>query len=532
MSRKAKPAQENKFDAVHPAAADPLRKLWYREAIIFLGTFIFFYIFADMGIDPHHDGVMLIPAIRVAQGGMVFKDVFCQYGLLVPLIQGLAVAIFGEELLVIRLVTVLFYGGCAILLDLLWRRFLPAKISWLVPVLFALLSPATMVTFHSWSSVYALFFMLLSGFFLLRYLEDHKWGRWNLFAAGSAAILTWGCRTPCGAVTVFAAILVLAGLNLFTGKTWKTLMQEWFSYAAGCALIALPALACIIFTGAWDDFIKQNFGYVADFVQQRGNGGEIGSWQYFCDSMLPFFQDDFLYCHTFFALMPLGAIALLYIHCRKGIISGKEEMKKILPLTALLILGLGSWHQYYPVPCVRHLFWGGAPLFGAYILIIIELWKFQKNITGKAAAIFMGLFLLLAIYPRITGGYIRLLTKSSRKTLDVSGIRGIKLSNSERNLIRQIRNTVENDPLKERGVVNWSEDSLLTLMMPGSGFHDVQFYRFDNKQYPDYDQKILRHIEEKRPFVLVDHPTIIPGYKPVLHLNNKGKEYMLLRPEE
>jgi hypothetical protein len=81
-------------------------------------------------------------------------------------------------------------------------------------------------------------------------------------------------------------------------------------------------------------------------------------------------------------------------------------------------------------------------------------------------------------------------------------------------------------------VVNWSEDSLLTLTMPDSGFTDLQFYRFPNNQYPDYDQKILRHIEEKRPFVLIDHPVELPGYRPVQQVTNMGKEYMLLRPEK
>ena len=114
-----------------------ISKLWYREILIFLGTFLFFSAFARMGIDPHHDGVMLIPAIKVANGAVVFRDVFGQYGLLVPLLQGTAVAVFGEELLVIRMLTVCFYSGSAVLLDILWRKFLPEKISWLTPVLFA-----------------------------------------------------------------------------------------------------------------------------------------------------------------------------------------------------------------------------------------------------------------------------------------------------------------------------------------------------------------------------------------------------------
>ena len=142
MNRKKSEKKSRSSDAGTPAEESvlPIRELIWRESLIFVCTFIFFTVFARMGIDPHHDGVMLIPALRVAEGGVVFRDVFCQYGLLVPLLQGTAVALFGGELLVIRMLTVLFYSGSAVLLDLLWRRYLPSKISWLTAVLFCLLA--------------------------------------------------------------------------------------------------------------------------------------------------------------------------------------------------------------------------------------------------------------------------------------------------------------------------------------------------------------------------------------------------------
>ena len=77
--------------------------------------------------------------------------------------------------------------------------------------------------------------------------------------------------------------------------------------------------------------------------------------------------------------MPLGAMVMLYFTLRRGILFGRSEMQKLLPFAALLILGLGSWHQYYPVPCVRHLYWGGIPLFGAYLLMICRLFQNRKS---------------------------------------------------------------------------------------------------------------------------------------------------------
>lgn len=512
MSRKSveKNSSESAAEKVRQQVAVQKNKdLIWREAIIFIGTFIFFTLFARLGIDPHHDGVMLIPAMRVADGAVVFRDVFCQYGLLVPLIQGLAVKLFGGELLVIRMLTVLFYAGSAVLLDLLWRRYLPAKLSCFTAVIFCLLASCTMVTFHSWNSVYALFFMLLSGFFLLRYLESDGSKRRELCFAGVAAGLTWGCRTPCGLVTVFAAVLVLLGANWFTGKDRRQIMKEAGSYAAGALAVAVPALFYIIFTGAWEDFIKQNFSFVSSFVARRGGGG---NWTYFSESMFPFYQEEYYFFNSFFALMPLGAMVMLYFSCRKGVLDGKEVMKKELPFIALLVLGLGSWHQYYPVPCVRHLFWGGAPLFGAYLLMLCRLWQ-GKTMLKKLLMVFLGIVLIGAVAVRVAGGMMRLSSIDSWGSRNVAGIRGIKLNQMECGIVDMLLLTNRlPENIRQRGVMNWSEDSLYSAMIPGSGFQDLQFYRFDAEQYPGYDMKVFQHIMSEHPVVLTDHEVVPPGY--------------------
>jgi len=482
-------------------------KIFCREVLIFIFTAVFFCLFSRFAIDPHHDGVMLIPALKVAAGEVVFLDVFCQYGVLVPLLQGAAVAVFGGELLVIRLLTVLFYAGSSVLLYKLWRRYLPEKVSYSVPVMFVLLASCNIVTFHSWNSVYSLFFMLLSGEFLLRYFEKHRWGKWNLCIAGIAAGLTWACRTPCGAVTVFAAILVIDGLNWFTGKKAGEIFRESACYAAGALSVAVLFTGYIWFSGAWTDFIKQSFGYVADFVYERGGGG---SWQYFCESMFPFYQNGYWFSHTFFAVMPLGAMVMLYFTLRRGILSGRSEMQKLLPFAALLILGLGSWHQYYPVPCVRHLYWGGIPLFGAYLLMICRLFQNRKGIV-KAVGAGLILIMLLGIVPRVIGMYIRLRPQGWQPR-EVVGVRHILLSQQDRRLVDVITEFNELDVVKSRGVMNWSELSLFSVMMPPCTFDDPQFYRFETAVYPDYDARVFMYIMQNKPAVLIDHDVFIPGY--------------------
>jgi len=495
-----------------------------RGSVIFALCGLFFYVFSRIGIDQHHDGVMLFPAVKVARGAVVFRDVFCQYGLFVPLMQGAAVALFGAELMVIRILTVLFYAGTAVVMDCCWRRFLPRGLSWLVPVMFCLFASCTMVTFHSWNSVYALFFMMLTGYFAIRHLESPESSlKWLVFA-GISAGLTWGCRTPCGIVTVFALILVFCGLNFFTGKAKKLIRQEILALAVGILSVAVLGLGYILLTGAWDDFVRQSVGFVSGFVYERGDNG---NWKYLSESLFPFYQEEFWFAHTFFAILPLAAMVILYFSCRRGFLAG--AMREELPLAMLLILALGSWHQYYPVPCVRHLYWGGAPMFGAYLLAISKLYQMKSVKTYVLIGILI-LIALLGAAPRIYG-ICRRVEFSRRSVSEVPGIRGIRLNGYESKVSEFVRQTGElPENIRRRGVLNWSEDSLLTLLTDQCDIKDVQFYRFETSQYPGYDYRMLEYILEKRPVVLTDHPVKIPGYKVFSYTDFASKNYMLLIP--
>ena len=116
-----------------------------RCLLIFLVSLVWFGAFAPLGLDFHHDGVMFIPALRVASGQTVFRDVFCQYGLLSPLLQGGAVWLGGGELLAMKYLSVLFYAAIAVLLDFLWKPLFSARWRNLILLMFWVLMPDTML---------------------------------------------------------------------------------------------------------------------------------------------------------------------------------------------------------------------------------------------------------------------------------------------------------------------------------------------------------------------------------------------------
>ena len=52
---------------------------------------------SNLGVDPHHDGIMLKPALVVADGGVIHRDVFSQYGPMASWVHALWV-VLGEFL--------------------------------------------------------------------------------------------------------------------------------------------------------------------------------------------------------------------------------------------------------------------------------------------------------------------------------------------------------------------------------------------------------------------------------------------------
>ena len=141
-------------------------------------------------------------------------------------------------------------------------------------------------------------------------------------------------------------------------------------------------------------------------------------------------------------------------------------------------------------------------------------------------------FLVLAIFPRVCGAGVRL-SGTTRRKVDAAGIHGIGLSKTEWQLVHELKKTETlPESLKSRGVINWTEDSLLTTFLRESGFQNLQFYRYETTQYPGYDEKILQHIMEKRPIVLVYHPVQLPGYTTMNSVTYMGKTYRILLPME
>ena len=145
---------------------------------VFLFTIAITSYFAFLKVDPHHDGIMLKPAIDILHGNMLFKDTFTMYGALTVLLQSLSLKIFGEYLFVLRLLTSFFYGLISVFLWLIWSNFLKKQVSTFVTIVWILMGHFYIyhysIILFPWATVFAVFSIVLAIYLFFIYLEKDK----------------------------------------------------------------------------------------------------------------------------------------------------------------------------------------------------------------------------------------------------------------------------------------------------------------------------------------------------------------------
>ena len=491
---------------------------------IFVFTVLWFGCFALLRIDLHHDAVMLKPAIDIAAGKVIFRDTFCQYGALAVWIQALAVKIFGGEIAVIQLLTVLFYGGCAVLCDRIFRRFLTLPFRGLNLVMFLGMAPFYMVPMHPWSSVYALFFMLLNIEFMLRFLEGG--GTPVLLSAGGFAGLAFLSRHPCG--VVFIPGLVVLGVMALCGKANRRSFAVYFSgFGAVLAVFALY----LTLVGAWSDYLRQCFGFVFGFAVARGGNLQ---WGEIAKRFFPLNEVLWL-IDTVYSVLPLLCIGWAAAVLRRIHRVSEPVLATDLKYLLIAVAGLVSWHQYYPVPCLRHLYWAGIPMFGVLALTAQKLWASpERKVLKRAAALLLVFVALFPVGFRIGFGAVPLLGSASKfaRVTHLPGLRNMRLSGRELSVLNPIQQVFDLLPpeIKSRGVFNYTPDAVFSVMLPETDFRHRMFVNWGGAVYPDYPEKALAYILRVRPAVISQQPMILPDYQLVLQTELYGLQYWFYVP--
>jgi hypothetical protein len=398
-------------------------------AAVGLAFFLLILPFATVGVDSHHDGVMLKPAADVAQGAALHRETFTQYGPGTTLVQAGLLRVFGMELRVLRYAAATAYGLTVVFLCLFWRCLLPWNL-----VLVSVFWMACAAYFFSpywvmlpWSSGMALCVQSIALVTLGRGCQSvTRQGKsaWML-AAGAAVSLVFWFRQPVGATLAVAAVAVPLSIHLgelrltnetsgigklFWGNRYLWLyvsgglavavmflvwmwsgesLYPWYiqnivwprKFAAGY-LSAAYVWHCFGSTVVWAPLlvIIAVFYHLSRLQKRPSKSGgtllAVAALGWFmCLTGLP----SQMILIEFLKFIPISSVAILawwLVTDRSG------AVQAILPLS-LVICAMSSWAQFYPVPCIRHLFWGVSPIIGVFVYLI---WR-TAGVSAQIAAI-------------------------------------------------------------------------------------------------------------------------------------------------
>ena len=131
---------------------------------VFLGvcttifTLVVFLPFARLGVDAHHDGIMFAMAVAVRNGYQIQKEVYAQYGPVVPWLQGIELFIFGNKILVIKIfsaISIAIASGC---FAYFFAKKFSLKVSFLATLIWLACFPGfdSSMMMLAWSSDYLL----------------------------------------------------------------------------------------------------------------------------------------------------------------------------------------------------------------------------------------------------------------------------------------------------------------------------------------------------------------------------------------
>ena len=413
-----------------PVAANQIKPLTKRDYGLafasFLITLFVFLPFARIGVDVHHDGIMLKPALDVLSGQVIFRDTFSQYGALTTYLQAMAMALFGPTLLVLKQSTVFSYALASAFLVLSWRSFLPIGLTALAYLFWLNFAPFydRALILLPWSSVYALLFQSMAMFFLIRSLRRENSTGMEFLTGVLAAAALW-CRAPVGFFLFWAVVGVYALFGVLNsrheGPTLRlSTFRKLWQFVLGFTVITGGYIEYLSRAGALQNWYYQNFVWPAQwsgqlgmgirFIQQRltpyPNEGmillamlflflapfsplarrwpllaldKLGSRILYGAAVMGFLIWAFWSARFVLSMLGGWASPVPVVVCSYFLVSTRHLIQVIrgtrtldtvnIAAWAAAAVAVASWSQYVPVTCERHVFWGAAPAFGSMILV-------------------------------------------------------------------------------------------------------------------------------------------------------------------
>lgn len=366
--------------------------------------------FSLYGCDPHHDGVMFEAALKVARGGLLFRDTFTQYGALAVWYDALFIRLFGETMASIQLAACVGLGACAAVVYTITKKVTERPLAALTAFMVLGLNYIYFWHSHPWSSVPAMFFQLLACELAM---QEHLDGKgWKLVLAGACGACGAWCRLPVGLLTFMAGIVGLVLVQVIRRDKAAVFAKKLALYVGGFAAALGLLLLPILLTGTFDAWYGMVIVGTSNFAAETNTAGAstgfvvrlgwslVGAW----------ILRNPLFDWLWLALPACMGLTLLVIGWPVVMAYGKNLRAPQIPYRSeeqrLMVLvcafACGGWAQYYPVACYRHWYWSAMPMLPILAYDIRQLLRRPRRarpwLPAAAMAVLLAGNLLLRGY--------------------------------------------------------------------------------------------------------------------------------------
>lgn len=488
-------------------------------------TFIYGYGFITIELDAFHVGLMAKGPIDILNGKNLFSETYFYQGTGFPNFIALVFSIFGKSAYVLNLAGLTAYSFVAVFLVLNWSRLIDAKGLWLSAIFWLAHLPLNAWKFIAWPSIYALLSQLVALYFCLLFLEKKRPSL--LIITGLMIASAWSFRWTVGLMSLIGFSGYFVALHILSAPV-RLKISGWLCFASGVLLGLAPSVLYLILTNSVTDWYQQTILGKAIWAEYYGS--PILNNPFLLFGYMPEIQLSpfgIFMEHWVWKLLPSLAILFFgWLAVQAWRSRGENNPKlpnEFFIALAFSVLILVSWHQYFPVPCTRHMFWAISlgfflPYYLARALLTNNYYKKIK--IGLVAA--MALLLIYESGERYLYGAKRMQMQSHLvKVQKPKFLAGIKLTLKEFQYfarVSYISDAVFRVNPDHKVIAYVKDPSNFLANEKIETFHQVFYDAHDLafRTYPDFLPRLRERLLNDPGYWLVDQPNYIARMRSML----------------